>query len=200
MVSGTSDADAATLPAAAHSGIVGPTPGATVGRYVVLDILGSGGMGMVLRGYDASESWAGFELLPFRIDIPHDDVEFETAKWDVRESEKPKLDDAYDKILEAIHEHGRDLKARLYVLGHTDTVGNPADNQRLSQRRARAIAEYCRARGGISLPVMSRGFGESQLAVKTADSVDEPRNRRAQYILAAQAPAAGSWAMVSAGK
>ena len=83
---------------------------------------------MELRIYDASDSWSDFELVPFTVEIPHEDVVFETAKWDVRASEQPKLDAAYDAILDAIREHGSDIKARLYVLGHTDTVGTAADN------------------------------------------------------------------------
>jgi outer membrane protein OmpA-like peptidoglycan-associated protein len=154
---------------------------------------------MVLRGYDASDSWSEYELLPFRVDIPHEDVVFMTAKWDIRDAEKPKLDEAHERILEAIRVHGADLKAKLYILGHTDTVGMPGDNLALSERRAEAIARYFRDKGGIALPILSRGFGESQLAVKTADSVDEARNRRAQYVLAAQAPASGGWNTVSAG-
>jgi outer membrane protein OmpA-like peptidoglycan-associated protein len=155
---------------------------------------------MQLRIRDASDSWSDFELLPFSVEIPHEDVIFETAQHAIRSSETPKLEAAYDAILEAIAAHGSDLKARLYVLGHTDTVGAPGDNQQLSDRRAVAIARWFADRGGISLPILARGFGEGQLLIKTADNVDEARNRRAQYILAAQAPVASAWTTVSAGK
>jgi outer membrane protein OmpA-like peptidoglycan-associated protein len=155
---------------------------------------------MELRVHDASDSWSDFELLPFSVEIPHEDVVFETAAHAIRESETPKLESAYDAILEAIAKHGQDLKARLYVLGHTDTVGSPADNQALSQRRAIAIARWFAERGGISLPILAEGFGEGRLLVKTPDNTDEAKNRRAQYILAAQAPVATDWTTVSTGK
>ncbi len=155
---------------------------------------------MVLRVADASDSWSDFELLPFSVEIPHEDVVFETAQHAIRSSEAVKLEDAYEAILDAIKEHGADLKARLYVLGHTDSVGSAGDNQQLSDRRAAEIARWFAARGGISLPILAHGFGETQLLVKTADNVDEAKNRRAQYILAAQAPAATQWTTVSAGK
>jgi outer membrane protein OmpA-like peptidoglycan-associated protein len=155
---------------------------------------------MVLRVYDASDSWSEFELLPFSVEIPHEDVVFETARADIRASEAPKLEAAYEAILQAIREHGDDLKARLYVLGHTDSVGSPADNQQLSQRRAAAIAHWFKDRGGIALPILAQGFGEARLLVPTPDSTDEPRNRRAQYILAAQAPVETAWTTISAGK
>ena len=154
---------------------------------------------MELRVYDASDSWSDFELLPFAVDIPHEDVVFETARAEIRSAEEPKLETAYDAILEAIREHGADLKARLYIMGHTDTVGSPADNQLLSQRRAAAIARWFTARGGIALPILAQGFGEARPLIKTADNTDEPRNRRAQYVLAAQAPVATDWTVVSTG-
>jgi outer membrane protein OmpA-like peptidoglycan-associated protein len=153
-----------------------------------------------LRVFDVSDSWAGVELLPFRVEIPHVDVVFETAKWDIRPSERPKLDSAYDLIMEAIREHGSELKARLYVLGHTDTVGSPEDNMVLSRNRAASIAHYFQKKGGITLPILACGFGETMPLVDTGDNVDEPRNRRAQYILAAAEPVAGPWTVVSPGK
>jgi outer membrane protein OmpA-like peptidoglycan-associated protein len=154
---------------------------------------------MELRVYDVSDSWSDFELVPFTVEIPHEDVVFETAKWDIRASEQPKLDAAYTAILDAIREHGSDIKARLYILGHTDTVGSTGDNMLLSRRRAEAIARYFLERGGISLPILAQGFGESRLAVPTADNVDEARNRRAQYILAAQAPVQTEWIAIGTG-
>ncbi|MDH5676957.1 MAG: OmpA family protein [Myxococcales bacterium] len=149
-----------------------------------------------LRVFDAAESWEGFELLPFSVEIPHEDVVFESGKWTIRDGERDKLDAAHGEILEAIAKHGSDLKARLYIIGHTDTVGSASDNQVLSQKRATAIARYFVERGGISLPVLAQGKGESTLAVKTTDNVDEARNRRAQYILAVQAPTGGDWKVV----
>jgi len=151
---------------------------------------------MELRVYDVSDSYTDYEIVPFSVDIPHRDVVFETARWEIRPEERPKLDEAHARIIAAIREHASDLQARLYILGHTDTVGSASDNMLLSQRRANAIARYFRDRGGITLPIVVRGFGETIPSVRTADNVDEARNRRAQYILAAQPPVAGSWAPV----
>ena len=101
--------------------------------------------------------------------------------------EKPKLEDSYAKIKKAIKEH-KDLGSiKLFIGGHTDTVGSAAHNMELSRRRARAIAAWFRHRG-IHIPVYYAGFGESVPAVKTGDNVDEPRNRRVDYILAIDPP------------
>jgi outer membrane protein OmpA-like peptidoglycan-associated protein len=152
-----------------------------------------------LRVFDISESWVGIELLPYRVEIPHVDVVFETNKWNILPSEKVKLDDAYQRLIQAIKEHGADIKACVYILGHTDTVGSVQHNMVLSGNRANAIATYFRNKRGITLPILACGFGELMLAVKTADEVDEQRNRRAQYILAAEEPLPCNWTVVSPG-
>lgn len=61
-------------------------------------------------------------------------------------------------------------------------------NQGLSDRRARSIAAYFRSQG-FDKPIYFQGFGEDALAVETDDNVDEERNRRAIYLLAAWPPA-----------
>lgn len=68
------------------------------------------------------------------------------------------------------------------VYGFTDTTGSDALNQRLSEQRARAVADYLVARGVARSRIDTRGYGESYdyLRVKTADGVDEPLNRRVE--------------------
>ena len=78
------------------------------------------------------------------------------------------------------------------MIGHTDSVGDPASNRKLSFNRAKAIAGYFRARG-LSLPIYYVGMGEDAPAVDAPDETDEPRNRRAQYIVSVDAPAAVKW-------
>jgi len=41
---------------------------------------------------------------------------------------------------------------------------------------------------GLQISIFSEGFGESSALVKTGDNVDEPRNRRVDYILAVEPP------------
>lgn len=151
---------------------------------------------LTVRVFDTSDSWTEMEVVPFSVQIPHEDVAFETASDVVRPTEEPKLEAAYQRILAAVREHGADLQAKLYVLGYTDTVGSPADNQRLSERRALSIARWFRRRGGLSIGVLARGLGETSLAVSTPDNTDEARNRRAEYIVGAQAPIAGAFQSV----
>ncbi len=69
------------------------------------------------------------------------------------------------------------------VNGFADTVGARAFNQTLSQQRAEGVADSL-MRGGVEpVRINPRGYGETNLAVATADGVDEPRNRRVEIVL-----------------
>jgi outer membrane protein OmpA-like peptidoglycan-associated protein len=142
---------------------------------------------IALRGTDADGHWAEVELLPWSVSVPHTDVLFKTGSWRIEESERLKLEESFAKISEVAAHHADLGTVVLWVAGHTDTVGTAADNLRLSRARAQAIADWLRKRG-LRIPISYEGFGESALLVATADNVDEPRNRRVDYILAFDEP------------
>jgi outer membrane protein OmpA-like peptidoglycan-associated protein len=70
------------------------------------------------------------------------------------------------------------------VIGHTDTVGAPEGNVALGLTRAQFVAGLVQADlnkanlQAVAIDVTSHG--ESNLLVRTADEVDEPRNRRVE--------------------
>jgi OOP family OmpA-OmpF porin len=64
------------------------------------------------------------------------------------------------------------------VVGHTDTSGSAAYNVRLSERRAKAVADALVGLGVGQQALQVDWKGESQLAVPTKDGVKEPLNRR----------------------
>jgi outer membrane protein OmpA-like peptidoglycan-associated protein len=139
-----------------------------------------------VRTYDAHGSWVGVEIAPWFVPIPHEDVNFKTGSAEIEAPEAPKLEAAYAKLDEVLAKdkaHGHMHPGiTLYIAGHTDTVGSAAHNLKLSQDRARSIAAWFRKRG-VRLPISYEGFGETSPEVKTADNVDEPRNRRVDYVL-----------------
>jgi outer membrane protein OmpA-like peptidoglycan-associated protein len=77
-----------------------------------------------------------------------------------------------------------DIKRRpvyeIEVIGHTDTLGSQPHNQKLSMSRAEMIRDRL-VHDGISPKSISvAGRGQLDLAVKTADQVAEPKNRRVE--------------------
>lgn len=68
----------------------------------------------------------------------------------------------------------------ILVIGHTDTVGGDADNDRLSLLRAERVRASLVAQGIAPGRIHASGRGEREPIVQTGDSVDEPRNRRVE--------------------
>ena len=72
---------------------------------------------------------------------------------------------------------------KIQVNGYTDTSGTPAYNQRLSVRRAQAVAAELVKDGVPKTAISIAGFGETHLLVPTAAGVREPQNRRVEIII-----------------
>ncbi len=85
---------------------------------------------------------------------------------------------ALQTITDAV-QYAHDSRAsHIDVLGHADTSGSAAYNQKLSERRASVVREVMIQMGARSAAVTARGVGERDLAVPTLDGVRETRNRR----------------------
>jgi len=151
-----------------------PAKGSEVGRVDV-------------RVSDPTGAYQSFSLFPWSVYIPHEEVAFATGSAAIAPSETPKLQASLAKIADALAKH-RDLgPIKLYVAGHTDTVGKSKYNLGLSLKRAQSIAGWFR-KNGLRIPIAFEGFGEQALAVATPDNTDEPRNRRVDYILSVEDP------------
>ena len=69
------------------------------------------------------------------------------------------------------------------IVGHTDTSGTNAYNDRLSARRADIVASALSSRGIDSAIIAKSSKGESALAKATRDGVREPLNRRSEVTI-----------------
>ena len=72
---------------------------------------------------------------------------------------------------------------RIEVAGHTDRTGTPQYNERLSIRRAEAVAAELVRRGVPRNEIAIAGYGYSRPLVPTAAGVREPQNRRVEIVL-----------------
>ncbi len=145
---------------------------------------------IALRVEDESGWHDGIAYFPWQVVIPHEEVNFASGKSQLVKAEAPKLEAVLDQIQAMARRYGSTGDATLWIAGHTDTVAAPDLNLALSEARARAIGLFFRRRG-VKLPMRYRGFGETALAVETPDETDEARNRRAEYVIAAEDPYAG---------
>lgn len=136
-------------------------------------------------------AWAGFTFSPWFLDIPHDDVLFDTNSDVILADQEYKLQATLNELNDLLEKYGDVVPVKLYIAGCTDTVGDSGGNKELSRRRARSIAKWLRS-NGYTGPIYYYGFGESLLAVSTGDNVDEVRNRRVLYMVGASPPPSGS--------
>ena len=74
-------------------------------------------------------------------------------------------------------------QSRITVVGHTDTSGSAAYNQRLSVRRANVVVEAMVDMGARREAIQASGVGKTDLAVPTPDGVKEAKNRRSVITL-----------------
>ncbi len=73
------------------------------------------------------------------------------------------------------------------VVGHTDTVGGAAYNQKLSERRAASVKSGLAGAGVPAGAITTSGRGFSEPLVATGPGVKEPQNRRATIDLSGSA-------------
>jgi outer membrane protein OmpA-like peptidoglycan-associated protein len=137
--------------------------------------------------YDTSNFFKGVAITPWFFEIPHEDVVFETDSAEIQPSQAGKLQATLAVIQKQLPRAKQLGTITLYIVAHTDTVGTSEYNLGLSARRAQSLAHWFRTHG-LRIPIASAGVGESALRVKTADEVDEPQNRRADYMLGLEPP------------
>lgn len=142
---------------------------------------------IVVVAEDEAGIRAQLTLSPWFYAIPHEDVVFASGSADITGAEAPKLERCWADVRRVLDKYGSVVDMELFVAGYTDTVGTSASNQGLSDRRARAIAQWF-VRRGFPGTVWYQGFGEEVLAVPTPDETDALPNRRAIYVLAAEKP------------
>jgi len=140
-----------------------------------------------VRVTEPTGAFQSFSLFPWSIYIPHEEVAFATDSAAIAPAETPKLQASLAKIADALAKH-KDLGAiKLYIAGHTDTVGATKYNLGLSLKRAQSIAGWFR-KNGLRIAIAFEGFGEQALRIATPDNTDEARNRRVDYILSVEDP------------
>jgi outer membrane protein OmpA-like peptidoglycan-associated protein len=105
-----------------------------------------------------------------------DNVYFRTNSHRIERRSYPLL----DNIASVLAAHPE--IALLSIEGHTDSRGRPANNLRLSQRRARSVMDYLRRKGIDRARLQSEGYGQTRPVVPDAVSEEDlARNRRVEF-------------------
>ena len=87
------------------------------------------------------------------------------------------LADSYPALNEIISEMKKQPNLKVEIAGHTDNIGTPGNNQKLSEARARAVANYLIKNGIAAGRIKTKGYGSSKPISK-----DQNKNRRVEFI------------------
>src|SRR5512143_634644 len=133
-----------------------------------------------IRQITAERNAKGVEVERLREDLLRVSVSSE-ASFDFDKAViKPEFKPTLDKVAGVLRD---DPNVRITIIGFTDNVGSEDYNQRLSERRAQATADYLISRGVGSSQILTKGLGESE--PRSSNSTEEGRaqNRRVEIYL-----------------
>lgn len=96
---------------------------------------------------------------------------------------KAEIDPACDKTMTAIASIMSDYPGfHVQVDGHTDNVGNPDANKKLSQERADAVVKYLAEKKSVDAKRLSaKGFGDSKPIADNKSKKGQAKNRRVDF-------------------
>jgi len=101
------------------------------------------------------------------------DTFFDFDKAVLKPDGKEKMDDLVSKL------QGMNLEV-IIAVGHTDSIGTDAYNQKLSVRRAEAVKAYLVSKGIEANRVYTEGKGEKQPIASNKNSAGRAKNRRVE--------------------
>ncbi len=104
-------------------------------------------------------------------------VFFDTAKATI----KPKSFPLLDQVARVLTEHPELEHVR--IEGHTDNVGKPDSNRKLSQRRAESVRDYLTGKGVPADRLEAQGFGPDRPADVNTTNAGRENNRRVEFVV-----------------
>jgi outer membrane protein OmpA-like peptidoglycan-associated protein len=112
-----------------------------------------------------------------KVNIPSA-ISFDTNSYSIKPSFAPVL----DQVSQTLVQHP-ELVAQ--VVGHTDSTGQPAYNQTLSQERAQSVAQYLAQHGVAGQRLSAEGRGQTQPIADNGTEAGRAQNRRVEIYLRA---------------
>jgi outer membrane protein OmpA-like peptidoglycan-associated protein len=167
-----------TLVGAAVGAAIGGLAGAGIGNYMDRQ---EAEFRQALAQSEAAQITREGNLLAITL---KGDVTFDTNSTAVR----PGLYNEIDRIAQVMVQYP---ETQILVHGHTDSTGDAAYNQTLSERRAEAVKNLLIQRGVLPYRVTSMGYGETQPVATNATPEGRQMNRRVEIRIKATEQAAG---------
>ena len=120
----------------------------------------------------------------FYVDIPLQPIEtgasivlknifFDSKKWELKPGSQTEL----NKVVQLLNDNPA---LKIEITGHTDNIGNPADNLILSENRAKSVVKYLIANGIAPGRLMSKGYGQTRPIAPNNSEENRAQNRRTE--------------------
>ena len=102
-------------------------------------------------------------------------VHFDFNKSVIRPDDEPVLDEA----AETLKSHA---DVTIDVNGYCDAIGGDEYNQKLSERRAAAVADYLKGKGIAAGRLVAKGFGKTNFVATNDTDEGRAQNRRVELV------------------
>jgi outer membrane protein OmpA-like peptidoglycan-associated protein len=102
-------------------------------------------------------------------------IHFDTGKATIQ----PDSENALGEIAKLLQQ---DPELRLRVEGHTDSQGNAAANQTLSERRAQAVVAWLAAHEVSASRLLAKGLGQTKPIADNSTEDGRAKNRRVELV------------------
>lgn len=106
-------------------------------------------------------------------------VFFESKKYDLNPQSQVEL----DKVVQLLNDNPT---VKIQISGHTDNVGKPADNQQLSDSRAKTVVAYLINKRISPQRLTFKGYGETMPVADNTTEAGRATNRRTELKITAQ--------------
>ncbi|MGJ8621024.1 MAG: OmpA family protein [Methylophilaceae bacterium] len=91
--------------------------------------------------------------------------------------------DSINMIPQIVDKIKQNTPTEISIIGHTDTKGSDAINNKLSKKRAIAVESLLKEKLPTLSNVTIQSFGSKDLLIQTPPDVDELRNRRVEILI-----------------
>lgn len=114
----------------------------------------------------------------FELDKTHvfENLLFEFDRFDLQESAKKEIVRLYEHVQ-------NDTTLQITIDGHTDIVGSDFYNQRLSSKRAEAVANYLQKLGLSQDRIVWQGHGGTKPVATNDTELGRQQNRRVEFVI-----------------
>lgn len=103
-------------------------------------------------------------------------ITFESNSAELRKSSFSEL----NRVIELMHQNSSLV---IEIAAHTDDIGTDDYNLKLSQRRAKSVATYLKAKGIVNKRFEAKGFGKSKPLTHNENEEGRSMNRRVELII-----------------